>query len=311
MFNKKLNPNGRYELLEVNLQLFADDAAHDGQSGVVDRVNSDDSSKSSNIDNDDESFDDWDEEELPDDDGEEGSKDSELADPDKPKQSPEENKIMQKARIKYEAEIKAKYEADRIALEEEKKAIEEQRKEIEKQNIINKHYANITQDKIEKLAYDKGIDETIAREILIRDAQLAANYEINENKRNADMYRLKKESYQNKPYFKAIENQVDQYMRQNPGTDIEIAYKYYLGELIASGKIDDIVKQEKTKTQKQTIADIHDRSRRRGISGGDASNEDVIEPSKILDRESLAMTLAFQNDPREIAKVVKSKMKRR
>ena len=100
--------NSDYILLPINLQLFAaGDVADDDQSGVVDQdddINDDNGSDldNSDIDNDDNN------EPTSEDEGDEGSKDSDVADLNKPKQTSEENKMMQKARLKYEEQVKAK-----------------------------------------------------------------------------------------------------------------------------------------------------------------------------------------------------------
>lgn len=57
----------------------------------------------------------------------------------------------------------------------------------------------------------------------------------------------------------------------------------------------------------RTIADIQDRSRRGVVSGGDAGNEDIDLPT--LTKEGADMANAFGNDPKAIAKYVKTKLK--
>lgn len=57
----------------------------------------------------------------------------------------------------------------------------------------------------------------------------------------------------------------------------------------------------------RTIADIQDRSKRGVVNGGDAGNEDIDLPT--LTKEGNDMANAFGNDPKAIAKYVKTKLK--
>jgi hypothetical protein len=234
----------------------------------------------------------------------------EVADPVTPKQTPEENKVMQKMRQKAEADAKAKYEADRTALEAERKIIQEQIQANKQRDIEAKHFAAVTDEKIEAFADEKNYSYEAAKEILLRDARLNATFEQTQIKQQTEINNLKLNNLKADKYFKFIKPEIDKLLAHDPNADVNGAYTYYVGEYVRSGKMDELIKADRSKTQKQTVADIADRARRKSVSGGDAGGgSDVTDPANVLSKASIEMSLAFGHDPREIAKSVQDKLK--
>jgi hypothetical protein len=325
--------NDGLKLVKANLQLFAE--KNEGkdvvetQDGVVDRVNGN-KLGGDNFDSDNDTGNEFDNADAADefsagnffDDEKDtldltgndaefdtGSRDPEVAETDKTKQSYNDNVIFQKMRQKAEEEVKRKYQADREALEADKKRLNEQSQQMMRYNIERKHFDAVTPEKITELAYEKGWPEEAAKEVLNNSAKLAAEKEIENAKRNIEMNEIRKESYRNKPYWHEVEKQVDAYINTYPGADIDAAYKFYVGELMVSGKSDEITKKEVQRVQKQTIADIQDRNRRRIISGGDNDNKQTVDPRAILTRQDMKLTNVFGNDPQVVAKIMREQEK--
>jgi hypothetical protein len=299
-------------LIPINLQLFAEGDANESQSNVVDYS---DDEFGDNI-PDEETFDDDDSDVDDDVEQAEGEFDeisrniSDVADPIEPKQTPEENKIMQKMRQKAEADAKAKYEADRTALDAERKIVNEQIQANRQRDIEAKHYAAVTDEKIETFADEKGYSYEAAKEILIRDARLNATFEQTQLNQQSEINNLKLNNLKADRYFKFIKPEIDKLLAHDPKADVEGAYTYYVGEYVRSGKMDELIKASNSKTQKQTVADIADRARRKSVSGGDAGGgTDTTDPRSVLSKSSIEMSLAFGHDPKEIAKSVQEKLK--
>lgn len=312
-----------FDVDESKITTSTNDGANDGQSGVVGSTKRDSVSK---VDNDDVS--DWDtsededaeDEDVDVDDGDDesqddddiGSKDEETAEP-QSKMTPEENKAYQKIRQKAEAEARASLEKDKQTLAEQQRNFQAQLQVMKEKEIENKYLASITDEKIEALAYEKGYSVDSAREILLRDARISATLEINHQKQQNEINRLKKDSLKNDKYFKHIEPQIDILIQQDPNLDINGAYNYLLGEYLRSGKMDTYIQTEKRNTQQKTIADIQDRNRRRSIpsSASGKSADEVLDAKSILDPVSMKMASVFGHDPKDIAKYVKKNLKKR
>jgi hypothetical protein len=214
--------------------------------------------------------------------------------------TPEQNKVYQKIRQKAEAEARASIEKDRQAIAEQQKLLQEQIEVMQSRDIEQRYLTAITDEKINALAYEKDYTFEAAKDILTRDAKIAASYEINQRKQQAEINRLKKDSLKNDKYFKFIEPQLDTLMNQDPNVDLNGAYNYLLGEYLRSGKMDDLIQQERRNTQQRTVADIQDRSRRRSMSGGDGGNSS-FNTNSYLSREDTKIADAWGIDKRELA----------
>jgi len=307
----------KYELLpfKIDLQLFASDGdgddANESQSGAVDSTDDESFVDDGNDYYDFLGTDDEDEpkanikepkprEESKELDVDIGSEDEDVADP-QSKMTPEENRAYQKIRQKAEAEARASVENDKAVIAEQQKLLQQQIEVMQAKEIEQRHLAQITDEKIENLAYEKGYSTESAREILLRDARIAATMEINQQKQTAEINRLKKDTLRNDKYFKYIEPQIDALLKQDPNVDINGAYNYLLGEQLRNGKMDDLIQEERKSTQQRTVADIQDRSKRRSMSGGDASSSS-FNPYNYLSKEDMKLADAWGVDKKELAK---------
>lgn len=293
--------NGDYELLDINLQLFADngeDDSDDSQNSVVDYSN-DDISDDEFSDNEEQS-----ENELDDNDGsedEEGSKGQEVADPDKSKQPKEENAQFQKMRLKAEEEARKNLEAERAKLDAEKAELEAFRKQKEQDAVERKHLSEITPELIQNVATQYNVPEEYARAFLEEQAKNNANQELMQRQLKISQAQADKAKLKDKPYFKELEPEIDKLIASNPDADVNTAYKYLIGE-----NLEKLMKQTKNQTEKQTIANMQDKARRRSVPSGASDSLDV---GSVLSQEGMEMTAAFNNDPKKIAQRVKEKLK--
>jgi hypothetical protein len=295
MKNSKLNS---LELLDINLQLFAsgEDDDSDNHSGVVDQ-------------NDDDSYDDTEGEEIEDDsselkDSEDDNKEQkpEVTDPDKSKQSPEENAQFKKMRLKAEEEARKTLEVERAKLDAEKAELETFRKQREQESIEKKHLSEITLEVVQGVAAQYGVTEDYARAYLELEAKNNASKELAERKFKVSQAQIQKANLKDKPYFKELEADIDKTIASNPDIDVNTAYKYLIGE-----NLEKLMKQTKSLTEKQTIANMQDKAKRRSVP---ASSSDVgIDADKILSADEVEMSIAFGNDPKAIAKTVREKLK--
>jgi hypothetical protein len=293
MKNSKLNG---MEILPINLQLFADDAGDidDGQDGVVDYPNDDVSDDSegeySN--------------ELDDTQGsedEEGSKAQEVADPDKSKQPKEENAQFQKMRLRAEEEARKKLEAEKAKLDADRAELEAFKRQKEQSEIEQKHYNEITPDVIQAVATQYGVTEDFAKAFLTEQAKNNANQELATRQLKMSQSQIQKSELKDKPYFKDLEPDIDKLIVSNPDVDVKTAYKYLIGE-----NLERLMKQTKSQTEKQTIANMQDNARRRSIPSGASDGLDV---GSVLSQDGIEMANAFGNDPKKIAQRVKETLK--
>jgi len=300
MKNLKLNS---LEILDINLQLFADKGEDDSvnHSGFVDQSNDDYS--------DDDSYDDVEDTEIEDDssDLEDSNDDNkeqkpDVADPDKSKQSIEENDQFKKMRQKAKADVLKELEAEKLKIDAEKAELETFRKQREQESIERKHLSEITPEVVQNVATQYNVPEEYARALLEEQAKNNANQELAERKLKVSQAQLQKSKLKDKPYFKELEADIDKAIASNPDVDVNTAYKYLIGE-----NLEKLIASTKSKTEKQTIANMQDKARRRSVptSGADTG----VDVGNILSKEEIEMSMAFGNDPREIARTVKEKLK--
>ena len=288
------------ELLKVNLQLFADDDQED----VVD---SQDVSEMDDI-GEVESEPNFEDDEIPFDDEGDGdsdiSEEQEVADPEQKKQSPQENAQYKKMRLRAYREAKEKIEKE---FEEEKKRVQQLRLQMEQdvaeKKIINEHMSS---EKVAELAYDEGVSEEVARRILRAETQRIIEVEKQKVQQKFFEVQEQKKALQSKKYFKYVEKDVDALVEQNPNVSYEMAYKFIVGD-----KIDELEKIASKDTEKRTIANLHDRSRRRNVSGSDGGSDYQVAPSNIVSKDGLEMANVFGVDPRELAKYVKNNTRKK
>lgn len=276
------------KFLKVNLQLFSED---DEQDNVVDYQDDEDF----DIEQDDVEVD---EDNVEDDISEEDN--VEVADLQSTKQTPQENAVYKKMRLKAEAEARTKIESE---LAEEKERINAMKIAMEQklsESRILDEYMN--PKKIYEYADKEGITEELAEKMLKYEAEKLISAEKAKVAENFNRTQtIKNELRNNSKYFAMVEKEVDDIMSSNPNlVDYVAVYNHTVGS-----KIDQLEKELSSKVEKRTIANIHDRARRKSVGGSDGGSDENVSPTSYLDKDALAMTLAFGNDPRKVAKHVK------
>lgn len=119
-----------------------------------------------------------------------------------------------------------------------------------------------------------------------------------------------KDSLKDKPYFKELEKQIDTMTANNPALNIDTAYRFLLGDLMATGKLDEITASTNKSAKKSAIADLQDKAKRGRTIHSDGGGDEEFDPNKVLGKEAIEMTRAFGNDIKNVAKYVKTKLKK-
>ena len=211
------------------------------------------------------------------------------------KQSPKENAQYKKMRLKAESDAKTKFDAERAELEAMKREIQEQRQEQEIRSSI------LTSDKIYEYANQEGISEELAEKML----KYEADNQINANKikiaENFNKVQEQKKTLSKSKYFKLLEGDVDKVLLQHPDAEFKDVYKHMLGD-----RIDELEETLSKNVEKRTIANVHDRARRKNVGGSDGSSSD--SPGELSEfSKRLAGGLGI--NPANVAKRVKTKRK--
>lgn len=300
----------------INLQLFAEDKNDnndsDNQTGVVDQneVDYDGSYDSEENYYDEDSSADVEEREEENEEGkgdneEEGSEqeNTNAYDNDKSKQTKEENEQFKKMRQKAKADVLKEFESERAKLNEERKEIEAFRKQQREKQIEESYLREITSELVSDVAYREGISEDLARRLLTQEAMNNAQREINSIDAKMNQARIQKLELKDKPYYKELEQDIDNLMMRDPNVDAKTAYTYLRGL-----KLEELMANDRKNTEKRTIANIQDKARRRSIPSGSGSDAG-LDARKVLSNDDFEMSIAFGNDPRKIAKRVNEKLK--
>ena len=187
-----------------------------------------------------------------------------------------------------EKQHKAEEELNLLKAQIQKQDIERQKNEI-KQKLIDEGYdGDAITDAINNHPAIKA-----AEDILLKSTrQIDIDKQILELKE--------------KRFFKDVEPEIKQLMQANQNLDAVTAYRFVVG-----GQIDELIEKEKSHTEKETIANIHDKQKRGTSMVGDSAISEIADPSKILDKSSLDMTNSFGNDPKKIAQYVQTQTKNR
>lgn len=272
------------QLMPINLQLFADDV--DETSTDEDVVDSQDSIK------DDVTQDDQTDE------------DPEVVEPEegqsRTKQSPEENAIYQRLRVKAEKEIASKYEAEARRIAHEKQALEQMKTERRIMDDV------LTPEKIWAKADEEGVTEDIARKLLLNEARTLIEIEKSKVRDRFTAIEQQKQVLKSQKYFKELEAEVMAAVDANPNLDVQTAFFYLRGQ-----KQDELAKGDYKSAEKRTVANMQDNMRRRTTPPGSAGSGGQVDPSKVMSKEDLDMCRRFGNDPREVAKHIQSSLKKR
>jgi hypothetical protein len=211
-------------------------------------------------------------------------------------QSKEENAMYAKMRRKAEQEVKERYASQYRELQEltglgMDETLEYLRKE------------KIAQEAV-KYASENNMSEEAAKRLIETETKLKA-LEQKEKVREfqLDINKQKKELMK-EPFFGELEDEIDTLVNDSLSKgemiNVDAAYRFLVGK-----NINNLLNKAKNQTQKQTIANIHDRANR-GVSTSSDGVGDDVDISDI----DMEMANAFGNDPKEIAKYKKSKLKK-
>lgn len=218
-------------------------------------------------------------------------------------QSREENSQYKKMRLRAEKEAREKIEKE---MELARKEIQAQKIELQQQvseKKIVEEYLN--PKKIYEYADEHNITEEQAEKILRYEAQRVVDAEKMRVREKFTKLQADKNDLRQDKYFALLEKEVDAIVEQDPTIDYKAVYYYHRGL-----RSDEFDKQLAKNVEQRTVANMQDRARRRNIKS-DAGNDSLITPSEILDNDAMDLTLAFGNDPREIAKYVKQNYKKK
>lgn len=278
--------------LKVNLQLFAEDVDHD------DAVDYQDDTEDYDIEDDVE----VDEDNVEDDISEEDN--VKVAEPQSNKQTPQENAVYKKMRLKAEEEARKKIESEMATEKERISAMKIAMEQKLSESRILDEYMN--PKKIYEYADAEGVSEEMASKMLRYEAEKLINAEKSKVSENFNKLQSTKKELQKDKYFHLLENEVDSIVLQNPDIDYKAVYYYQRGL-----KADELEKELSSKVEKRTIANIHDRARRKSVGGSDGGSDESVSPATYLTKNGMEMSNAFGNDPRDIAKYVKQNTKKK
>lgn len=234
----------------------------------------------------------------------EDEENSEVIDPNDEKQSPEENAQYKKMRLRAEKEARQKVEKE---LEAEKQKLSEMRMEIEQKQAEKKiidEYLN--PQKVSDYAYDNDLTESQAKERLEFEARKVIDKQKMEVQEKFNRLQSQKNSLRKDKYFNLLEKEVDEVISKDSRLDFTTVYYHLKGM-----KSEELEKQLAKNVEKRTIANLHDKSRRKNIRSGDGGNTALVNPSSVLSKEGMEMANAFGHDPREIAQYVTKNSKRK
>lgn len=114
-----------------------------------------------------------------------------------------------------------------------------------------------SQAEVQKLVDEKGYAEDDAKEI-VRQREQARQETAKAQQIKAEAESTKAvETLKDKPYFSECKDEIQGLLSNTPGLDADTAYYYVVGK-----NAETLVKGEKAKVQKQTVADLADKSRR-------------------------------------------------
>ena len=203
-------------------------------------------------------------------------------------------------RLKAEEEARKKLESEKAIIEAEKKKIDEEKQKLKLVEIERKHIENITQDMVDNVVSNYNVSPEIAYRLLANEAKETAQKEKEEFIQKFSQRQAQKEELKSKPFFKELEKDIDDMVRQDPNIDIATAYTYLRG-----AKLEDLLDTSKKTTEKRVIADIQDRARRKTQTSSESSSDNTSSLSDFGKKAAMFMGL----DPREVAKTIKQRNK--
>lgn len=228
-----------------------------------------------------------------------GEKEPEPAEPDKSKQTKEDNALYAKMRRKAETEARLQLETERQRIEREKEELMHEKQIIQAQKVI-------TPEMIEQAADTYGTTTDVAYNILYQQIENKMLKERQQQLQRHSDIQTQKASLKNEPFFIELEKEVDSMLANNPDVDAKTAF-YYLRGL----KSPELLAKLSKEAEKRTTANIHDRMKRGGVIRSDGGSADDVDVNTVLSREGLEMALAFGNNPKDVARYVKSQTKKK
>ena len=234
----------------------------------------------------------------------EESEEPEVADPEETKQTPEQDAIYKKMRLKAQEEATKELGAERQRIEAEKAELERLHYEREAQQAEQRVMSNLlTEENIEAKEYELGVNRDVAIKLIQSEAQSLIHDERNKVKSVFEANQKQKESLKSAKYFNELEKEAEDLMRKTPGIDFHTAFHH-----LRSMKLDDLEKKSNKNAEKKTLADVQDRARRKPLTS-DGGSDEHVNPSSILSNEEMEMTMAMGNNPKNIAKYLKNNLK--
>jgi hypothetical protein len=293
------------ELVPVNLQLFAGDDKDEGSDvDYQDAAELDD--EYFDEDEDDKAPDEIDDPEDSDDDldeSDDSEEEKEPEDDEKPKGKP--NKVYQQMRQKAEADAEKKIAAERAALDAERAEIARQRQENE-QAAMEKQIRDemLTPQKIWERADAEGLTEEQAEKMLRWEADKKIADEKAKILAKFETIQRQKETLKTDRLYSVLAPEVEKVISQRPDLDFQTVYYHMKGM-----RGEELSKKVETDAVKRTLANVHDRARRKSVGGSAGGADEHVTPTAVLSREGMEMSAAFGIDPRKIAKRVKEHQK--
>lgn len=215
-------------------------------------------------------------------------------------QSPEKNAQFAKMRRKAEEEARVKLEKERAELEQARKEIEEFKRQQEEARIEKETIESVTPEQISKTAYDMGVTEQYAKELLIERARNEATQKKIAYHENLSRIEKQKAELRNKPFFEDLEADIDNMIKQNPNLEPQTAYTFLRGE-----KFEELMSRQSNIKEKSMVANMHDKARRKPI-GNDGSTDTTPELSDFGKQFATFMGV----DPKEAAGILKTRRRK-
>ena len=228
------------------------------------------------------------------------SEKQEVADTDKVEQTPEENAIYKKMRLKAQEEARKELEAEKLSIESEKQELSKLRQQRESKDAEDRILSQyLTGENIRNVAYENGVTEEVATKLIKLEAQSLIESEKQKVTQKFEAIQKQKQALKNDEFFNLIEKEVDGIVAQNPNVDFETAYHFLVGQ-----KYKELQKKVSEKATQKTLADVQDRNRRKPVTG-DSGSENTINATNVLSKRAITMAQVFGVDPNKVAKRVK------
>ena len=204
-------------------------------------------------------------------------------------------------RIKAEREAQVKFEKERQELINLRQQIAQEQTE----KAIRDKF--LSSDNVLRRAEEEGMTEDQARKLLELEMHRDIQNERQKVQERFNNLQQAKSKLAKDRYYSILAPEVEAMVADNPDLDYEFTYAWLKHE-----KGDELEAQVSSQVQKQTVANIHDRNRRRSVrSEGGITSNDATDPMAYMDNDAIRMSQAFGHDPREIAGYVKKNIKRK